>query len=89
MNSFSRADEAALPQIAQVGSRRQLVPHQLHGGVGHAERRADRPLHLGRDELGGFEGRMAGHDDVDIDRYKISWLWGLMTATARVPSGKS
>lgn len=24
----------------------------------------------------------AGYRNVDIDRYKISWLWGLMTATA-------
>jgi ubiquinone/menaquinone biosynthesis C-methylase UbiE len=24
--------------------------------------------------------REAGHDDVDVERYKISWLWGLMTA---------
>jgi len=23
-----------------------------------------------------------GHQDVDVDRYKISWLWGLMTASA-------
>ena len=23
-----------------------------------------------------------GHRDVDVDRYKISWLWGLMTARA-------
>jgi ubiquinone/menaquinone biosynthesis C-methylase UbiE len=23
-----------------------------------------------------------GHHDVDVDRYKISWLWGLMTARA-------
>ena len=26
--------------------------------------------------------RDAGHRDVEVDRYKISWLWGLMTATA-------
>jgi ubiquinone/menaquinone biosynthesis C-methylase UbiE len=26
--------------------------------------------------------RQTGHHDVDIDRYKISWLWGLMTASA-------
>jgi ubiquinone/menaquinone biosynthesis C-methylase UbiE len=26
--------------------------------------------------------RETGHHDVDIDRYKISWLWGLMTARA-------
>jgi ubiquinone/menaquinone biosynthesis C-methylase UbiE len=24
--------------------------------------------------------REAGHDDADVERYKISWLWGLMTA---------
>jgi ubiquinone/menaquinone biosynthesis C-methylase UbiE len=24
----------------------------------------------------------AGHQDVDVERYKISWLWGLMTARA-------
>jgi ubiquinone/menaquinone biosynthesis C-methylase UbiE len=28
----------------------------------------------------------AGHPDADIERYKISWLWGLMTAHARKPS---
>jgi ubiquinone/menaquinone biosynthesis C-methylase UbiE len=27
----------------------------------------------------------AGLRSVDVDRYKISWLWGLMTATAEVP----
>jgi ubiquinone/menaquinone biosynthesis C-methylase UbiE len=26
-----------------------------------------------------------GHRDIDIDRYKITWLWGLMTATAIRP----
>ena len=26
--------------------------------------------------------REAGYRNVDVDRYKISWLWGLMTATA-------
>ena len=25
----------------------------------------------------------AGFADVDVDRYKISWIWGLMTATGR------
>ena len=29
--------------------------------------------------------REAGHGDVDVERYKISWLWGLMTA--RVTKG--
>ncbi|HEX3554644.1 MAG TPA: methyltransferase domain-containing protein [Thermoanaerobaculia bacterium] len=29
--------------------------------------------------------RGAGHGDVDVERYKISWLWGLMTA--RVTKG--
>ncbi|MEX0941563.1 MAG: methyltransferase domain-containing protein [Pseudomonadales bacterium] len=29
----------------------------------------------------------AGFDDVDVTRYKINWLWGLMTARARRPSG--
>ena len=28
----------------------------------------------------------AGHGDATIERYKISWLWGLMTAQARKPS---
>jgi ubiquinone/menaquinone biosynthesis C-methylase UbiE len=28
----------------------------------------------------------AGYRDVTIDRYKISWLWGLMTAVIRKPS---
>jgi ubiquinone/menaquinone biosynthesis C-methylase UbiE len=27
----------------------------------------------------------AGHRDVDVDRYKITWLWGLMTASATRP----
>jgi ubiquinone/menaquinone biosynthesis C-methylase UbiE len=27
----------------------------------------------------------AGASEIRIDRYKISWLWGLMTATARQP----
>jgi SAM-dependent methyltransferase len=26
--------------------------------------------------------RESGHCDLDIERYKISWLWGLMTARA-------
>jgi ubiquinone/menaquinone biosynthesis C-methylase UbiE len=26
--------------------------------------------------------REAGHGEVDVERYKISWLWGLMTARA-------
>ncbi|HEY0510928.1 MAG TPA: methyltransferase domain-containing protein [Thermoanaerobaculia bacterium] len=29
--------------------------------------------------------REAGHRDLHIERYKISWLWGLMTATATKP----
>ena len=29
--------------------------------------------------------RGAGFDDVRIDRYKINWLWGLMTAVATKP----
>jgi ubiquinone/menaquinone biosynthesis C-methylase UbiE len=28
----------------------------------------------------------AGHSDANIERYKISWLWGLMTAHAMKPS---
>jgi ubiquinone/menaquinone biosynthesis C-methylase UbiE len=24
----------------------------------------------------------AGHSDAEVERYKISWLWGLMTARA-------
>jgi ubiquinone/menaquinone biosynthesis C-methylase UbiE len=27
----------------------------------------------------------AGHDDVHIERYKINWLWGLMTAVVQKP----
>lgn len=27
----------------------------------------------------------AGHDNIEIDRYKINWLWGLMTVTAPAP----
>jgi ubiquinone/menaquinone biosynthesis C-methylase UbiE len=30
--------------------------------------------------------RSAGHAHVDLDRYKISWLWGLMTAQAHRPT---
>lgn len=29
----------------------------------------------------------AGFGDVQVERYKISWLWGLMTAKARAPAG--
>jgi ubiquinone/menaquinone biosynthesis C-methylase UbiE len=29
--------------------------------------------------------REAGFDSIEVDRYKIDWLWGLMTATARKP----
>ena len=28
----------------------------------------------------------AGHSDASVERYRISWLWGLMTAHARKPS---
>ena len=28
----------------------------------------------------------AGHAEADIERYKISWLWGLMTARAQKPA---
>jgi SAM-dependent methyltransferase len=31
----------------------------------------------------------AGYDDVRIDRYKISWLWGLMTATVKTAGAPS
>ncbi len=31
--------------------------------------------------------RESGHRDVGIDRYKISWLWGLMTARATKADG--
>lgn len=27
----------------------------------------------------------AGYVDVDVERYKINWLWGLMTATGSLP----
>jgi len=30
--------------------------------------------------------REAGHAEATVERYKISWLWGLMTATAQKPS---
>ncbi|MEA2605044.1 MAG: hypothetical protein QOF89_6036 [Acidobacteriota bacterium] len=30
----------------------------------------------------------SGHQDVDVDRYKISWLWGLMTARATKATGR-
>jgi ubiquinone/menaquinone biosynthesis C-methylase UbiE len=30
--------------------------------------------------------RETGHRDVDVDRYKINWLWGLMTARAVKPA---
>jgi ubiquinone/menaquinone biosynthesis C-methylase UbiE len=30
--------------------------------------------------------KIAGHSDASIERYKISWLWGLMTAHAMKPS---
>ena len=30
--------------------------------------------------------RRAGFTDVTLDRYKISWLWGLMTAVVRRPT---
>ncbi|MGH8764514.1 MAG: class I SAM-dependent methyltransferase [Burkholderiales bacterium] len=30
----------------------------------------------------------AGHGDAGIERYKINWLWGLMTARARKPDGR-
>jgi ubiquinone/menaquinone biosynthesis C-methylase UbiE len=29
--------------------------------------------------------REAGYQGVDVERYKINWLWGLMTATAGLP----
>jgi ubiquinone/menaquinone biosynthesis C-methylase UbiE len=29
--------------------------------------------------------REAGHDEADVERYKISWLWGLMTARVTKP----
>ena len=32
--------------------------------------------------------RQAGHAHASVERYKISWLWGLMTATAEKPSGQ-
>lgn len=33
--------------------------------------------------------REAGHNDVDVERYKISWLWGLMTArVTKAPQGR-
>jgi SAM-dependent methyltransferase len=31
----------------------------------------------------------SGHRDVDVDRYKISWLWGLMTASATKATGRA
>jgi ubiquinone/menaquinone biosynthesis C-methylase UbiE len=31
----------------------------------------------------------AAYSQTQIERYRISWLWGLMTATARVPAGKA
>jgi hypothetical protein len=31
----------------------------------------------------------AGYGDVRIDRYKISWLWGLMTATVKTAGAPS
>ncbi len=30
--------------------------------------------------------QQAGHARASVERYKISWLWGLMTATARKPA---
>lgn len=38
----------------------------------------------GRNECGRLLAR-AGFDAIRIDRYKIDWLWGLMTATATAP----
>jgi len=31
----------------------------------------------------------AGYGDIQLERYKISWLWGLMTATAEKPNGNA
>ena len=31
--------------------------------------------------------REAGHAEATVERYKISWLWGLMTARAQKPVG--
>ena len=31
----------------------------------------------------------AGHQEVDVERYKISWLWGLMTASATKATGRA
>jgi ubiquinone/menaquinone biosynthesis C-methylase UbiE len=33
--------------------------------------------------------RETGHRDVDVVRYKISWLWGLMTARATKATGRA
>jgi ubiquinone/menaquinone biosynthesis C-methylase UbiE len=31
----------------------------------------------------------AAYTQTSVERYRISWLWGLMTATARVPAGNA
>lgn len=33
--------------------------------------------------------KAAGHSDARVERYKISWLWGLMTAKATKPAVES
>jgi ubiquinone/menaquinone biosynthesis C-methylase UbiE len=38
----------------------------------------------GREECGGLL-RTMGFADVHVERYRVSWPWGMMTATARTP----